>query len=51
MIEMTTNSTDHNSEIAPYAELDSTCEATAKYANVKTPVDAIPIDRIRAPRA
>src|SRR3954462_11842531 len=51
MIEMTTNSTDHSSEIAPYAALGRTCEATAKYANVNRPIDAIPIDRIRAPRA
>src|SRR3954471_15220227 len=51
MIEMTTNSTDHSSEIAPYSPLASTWLATAKYANVKSPVDAIPTDRIRAPRA
>src|SRR3954447_11284760 len=51
MIEMTTNRTDHSSEIAPYAALGSTCDATAKYANVKRPVDAIPTERIRAPRA
>ena len=51
MIEMTTNSTDHSSEIAPYSLLGRTWLATAKYANVKMPVDAIPIDRIRAPRA
>src|SRR3954471_15765687 len=48
MIEMTTNSTDHSSEIAPYAALGRTCEATAKYAKVNRPVDAIPIDRPRA---
>src|SRR5919108_5972306 len=51
MIEMTTKSTDHSSEIAPYAALGSTWLATAKYANVNSPVDAMPIDRTRAPRA
>ena len=51
MTEMTTNSTAHSSEIAPYSSASSTWLATAKYAKVKTPVDAIPIDRIRAPRA
>src|SRR5215211_3399599 len=51
MIEMTTNSTDHSSEIAPYAAPASTCEATAKYANVNRPVDAMPTDSTRAPRA
>src|SRR5919108_799771 len=51
MIEMTTNSTDHRSEIAPYAAPGSTCEATAKYAKVNRPVDAMPTDSTRAPRA
>jgi hypothetical protein len=51
MMEMTTNSTDHSSEIAPYSAAGSTCDATAKYANVNRPVDAMPTDRMRAPRA
>src|ERR671937_675776 len=50
MTEMTTNSTAHSSEIAPYGLASSTWLATAKYANVKTPVEAIPIDRMRAPQ-
>src|SRR3954452_19322686 len=49
MTEMTTNSTAHSSEIAPYSAAGRTWLATAKYAKVNTPVDAIPIDRIRAP--
>src|SRR5690349_7513385 len=51
MTEMTTNNTDHSSEIEQYSWLPSTWLATAKYANVKTPVAAIPTARIRAPRA
>ncbi len=51
MTDMTTNSTDHRNAIAPYCAGSSTWLATAKYANVKTPVDAMPSDRMRAPRA
>ena len=42
---------DHNSEIRVYCAGVSACAARAKYANVTTPVVAIPIDRIRAPLA
>ena len=52
MTETITNSTDHSSAIAPYVDVGrATWLATEKYANVKTPVDAMPTDRIRAPRA
>src|ERR687886_1608818 len=50
MTEMTTNSTDQSTEIAPYSAAGRTWLATAKYAKVNSPVEAIPIDRMRAPR-
>src|SRR5215204_4341610 len=50
MTETVTNSTAHSSEIDAYCSSSRTCEATEKYANVTTPVVAIPIERIRAPR-
>jgi hypothetical protein len=43
-------STDHSSETPAYWSSPSTWEATEKYANVTTPVVAIPRERIRAPR-
>ena len=51
MIETITNITDHSSATDEYCAAGSTCEATAKYAKVTTPVVAIPIERILAPRA
>jgi hypothetical protein len=50
MTDSTTNNTAHRSEIAPYSSRGRTCDATAKYANVKSPVEAIPTARTRAPR-
>src|SRR5919206_2790822 len=50
MTEMTTNSTAQSTEIAPYSAAGRTWLATAKYAKVNSPVEAIPIDRMRAPR-
>src|ERR671928_187255 len=50
MTEMTTNRTAQSSEIAPYSAAGRTWLATAKYAKVNSPVEAIPIDRMRAPR-
>src|SRR5918999_390046 len=42
--------TAHSSEMPLYSTSSSTCEAMAKYAKVTTPVVAIPIERMRAPR-
>jgi hypothetical protein len=41
---------DQTSEMRLYSTGLSACAASAKYASVTTPVVAIPIDRIRAPR-
>ncbi len=41
----------HSRLTPPRATSSSTWLATEKYANVKRPVDAIPMDRIRAPLA
>src|SRR5579884_1429319 len=43
--------TAQHSEIRLYEALSSTWLANARYRNVNTPVDAIPIVRIRAPAA
>ncbi len=40
----------HSRAIAPYSSGASTWLATAKYRKLKTPVEAMPIDRMRAPR-
>ena len=50
MTDTITNMIDHSSEIRVYWSGVSACAASAKYANVTTPVVAMPIDRIRAPR-
>ena len=50
MTETVTNSTDHSSAICLYSTSSSTYDATEKYANVTSPVVAIPIERMRAPR-
>jgi hypothetical protein len=42
---------DHSSEIRVYCSGVSAWAASAKYANVTTPVVAMPTDRTRAPRA
>src|ERR671916_3238545 len=44
------NISDHSSETPLYSTSSRTCDATAKYANVTTPVVAMPIERMRAPR-
>src|SRR5688500_20070147 len=44
------NISDHSSEMPLYSTSSSTCDATAKYAKVTTPVVAMPTERIRAPR-
>src|ERR1044071_3756866 len=41
---------DQTSEMCVYWAAVSACAASAKYANVTSPVSAMPIDRIRAPR-
>src|SRR5829696_764439 len=41
----------HSSETPLYSTSSSTCDATAKYAKVTTPVVAMPTERMRAPRA
>src|SRR5436190_9248548 len=47
---MTTNVTAHSRSTRLTATALSTCDATAKYKAVKSPVLAMPTDRIRAPR-
>jgi hypothetical protein len=48
---MITNITDQSTAMRFAATSSRTWVATEKYANVKSPVAAIPIDRMRAPRA
>jgi hypothetical protein len=50
MTEMTTNSTAQSVDSAPYWAPGSTWLATAKDAKVNRPVDAMPTERMRAPR-
>src|SRR3954464_6583784 len=47
---MTQNITDQSRSIRLADSASRTCEATEKYANVKSPVVAMPIERMRAPR-
>src|SRR3954452_5424049 len=50
MTEMTTNITDHSRSMFLAATSPTTSDVTEKYANVKSPVVAIPTLRMRAPR-
>src|SRR5688500_2477260 len=50
MTDATMKTIAHSSEIPPYSSGSSTWLAIAKNANVTSPVVAMPIERIRAPR-